>query len=134
MASVRLRHANTTEPSAVLIAEPLPQSREAARPSEQKVWLVTGAGRGLGVDIAKAALAAGHAVVATARSVESIAPMRLDGFTTAPVPAKFEAGTPNVGDAVGLAEPPGADDPAVVAHCRHQHRDITGRHRGDRRD
>ena len=28
--------------------------------SDKKVWLVTGAGRGLGVDIAKAALAAGH--------------------------------------------------------------------------
>lgn len=40
--------------------------------SEKKVWLVTGAGRGLGVDIAKAALAAGHAVIATARSTESI--------------------------------------------------------------
>ena len=40
--------------------------------SEKAVWLVTGAARGLGVDIAKAALAAGHAVVATARSVESI--------------------------------------------------------------
>jgi NAD(P)-dependent dehydrogenase (short-subunit alcohol dehydrogenase family) len=36
--------------------------------SEQNVWLVTGAGRGLGVDIAKAALAAGHAVVATGRN------------------------------------------------------------------
>ena len=34
---------------------------------EKKVWLITGAGRGLGVDIAKAALAAGHAVVATSR-------------------------------------------------------------------
>jgi NAD(P)-dependent dehydrogenase (short-subunit alcohol dehydrogenase family) len=33
----------------------------------KKVWLITGAGRGLGVDIAKAALAAGHAVVATGR-------------------------------------------------------------------
>jgi NAD(P)-dependent dehydrogenase (short-subunit alcohol dehydrogenase family) len=40
--------------------------------SEKQVWLVTGAGRGLGVDIAKAALAAGHAVVATARNPESI--------------------------------------------------------------
>ena len=28
------------------------------------VWLITGAGRGMGTDIAKAALAAGHAVVA----------------------------------------------------------------------
>jgi NAD(P)-dependent dehydrogenase (short-subunit alcohol dehydrogenase family) len=34
---------------------------------KEKVWLITGAGRGLGVDIAKAALAAGHAVVATGR-------------------------------------------------------------------
>jgi NAD(P)-dependent dehydrogenase (short-subunit alcohol dehydrogenase family) len=34
---------------------------------EMKVWFITGAGRGLGVDIAKAALAAGHAVVATGR-------------------------------------------------------------------
>jgi NAD(P)-dependent dehydrogenase (short-subunit alcohol dehydrogenase family) len=32
-----------------------------------KVWLITGTGRGLGTDIAKAALAAGHAVVATGR-------------------------------------------------------------------
>jgi NAD(P)-dependent dehydrogenase (short-subunit alcohol dehydrogenase family) len=31
------------------------------------VWLITGAGRGMGVDIARAALEAGHRVVATAR-------------------------------------------------------------------
>jgi NAD(P)-dependent dehydrogenase (short-subunit alcohol dehydrogenase family) len=36
--------------------------------TDKKVWFVTGAGRGMGVDIAKAALAAGHAVVATARN------------------------------------------------------------------
>ena len=41
--------------------------------SETKVWLVTGAGRGLGVDIAKAALAAGHAVVATGRNPAKVA-------------------------------------------------------------
>jgi NAD(P)-dependent dehydrogenase (short-subunit alcohol dehydrogenase family) len=40
--------------------------------SEKKVWFITGAGRGLGVDIAKAALAAGHAVVATARNAASV--------------------------------------------------------------
>ena len=40
--------------------------------SEKKVWLVTGAGRGMGVDIAKAALAAGHAVVATARNADTV--------------------------------------------------------------
>jgi NAD(P)-dependent dehydrogenase (short-subunit alcohol dehydrogenase family) len=40
--------------------------------SEKKVWFITGAGRGLGADIAKAALAAGHAVVATARNADSV--------------------------------------------------------------
>ena len=40
--------------------------------SDKKVWFVTGAGRGMGVDIAKAALAAGHAVVATGRNPERV--------------------------------------------------------------
>jgi NAD(P)-dependent dehydrogenase (short-subunit alcohol dehydrogenase family) len=40
--------------------------------SEKKVWFITGAGRGMGVDIARAALAAGHAVVATARNADSV--------------------------------------------------------------
>jgi len=39
----------------------------------QKVWFITGAGRGLGIDIAKAALAAGHAVVATGRNPDKAA-------------------------------------------------------------
>jgi NAD(P)-dependent dehydrogenase (short-subunit alcohol dehydrogenase family) len=38
-----------------------------------KTWFITGAGRGLGLDIAKAALAAGHNVVATGRNPESVA-------------------------------------------------------------
>ena len=37
------------------------------------VWFITGAGRGLGLDIAKAALAAGHKVVATGRNTEKVA-------------------------------------------------------------
>ncbi len=41
--------------------------------TEKTVWLVTGAGRGMGVDIARAALAAGHAVVATGRNPEKVA-------------------------------------------------------------
>ena len=41
--------------------------------TEKKVWLITGAGRGLGVDIAKAALAAGDAVVATGRDAAKVA-------------------------------------------------------------
>jgi NAD(P)-dependent dehydrogenase (short-subunit alcohol dehydrogenase family) len=40
--------------------------------TEEKVWFITGAGRGMGVDIAKAALAAGHAVVAAARNTDTI--------------------------------------------------------------
>jgi NAD(P)-dependent dehydrogenase (short-subunit alcohol dehydrogenase family) len=42
------------------------------RMSEKKIWFVTGAGRGMGVDIARAALAAGHAVVATGRNPERV--------------------------------------------------------------
>jgi len=40
--------------------------------TDKKVWLITGAGRGMGVDIAKAALAAGNAVVATGRDPEAV--------------------------------------------------------------
>jgi NAD(P)-dependent dehydrogenase (short-subunit alcohol dehydrogenase family) len=40
--------------------------------TDKNVWLITGAARGMGVDIAKAALAAGHAVVATARTPEAV--------------------------------------------------------------
>src|SRR5712692_3290139 len=39
----------------------------------RKVWIITGAGRGMGVDIAKAALAAGHNVVATGRKTDKVA-------------------------------------------------------------
>jgi NAD(P)-dependent dehydrogenase (short-subunit alcohol dehydrogenase family) len=41
--------------------------------SDKKVWFVTGAGRGMGVDIAQAALSAGHAVVATGRNTATVA-------------------------------------------------------------
>ena len=41
--------------------------------SDRKVWFITGASRGMGVDIAQAALAAGHAVVATGRDTEAVA-------------------------------------------------------------
>jgi len=40
--------------------------------TEKKTWLITGAGRGMGLDIAKAALAAGHNVVATARNPDVV--------------------------------------------------------------
>jgi NAD(P)-dependent dehydrogenase (short-subunit alcohol dehydrogenase family) len=40
--------------------------------SNKKVWLITGASRGMGVDFAKAALAAGHAVVASGRDNDRV--------------------------------------------------------------
>ena len=39
----------------------------------KQVWFITGAGRGMGVDIARAALAGGKAVVATGRDIDSVA-------------------------------------------------------------
>jgi len=38
----------------------------------KKVWLITGAGRGMGADFARAALAAGHSVVASGRDRERV--------------------------------------------------------------
>ena len=40
--------------------------------TDKSVWFVTGAGRGMGVDIVRAALAAGHAVVATGRNTDAV--------------------------------------------------------------
>ena len=40
--------------------------------ANSKTWLITGAARGMGVDIAKAALDAGHSVVATARNADKV--------------------------------------------------------------
>jgi NAD(P)-dependent dehydrogenase (short-subunit alcohol dehydrogenase family) len=41
--------------------------------TEKKTWFITGAGRGMGADVAKAALAAGHKVVATGRNPDAVA-------------------------------------------------------------
>jgi NAD(P)-dependent dehydrogenase (short-subunit alcohol dehydrogenase family) len=38
-----------------------------------KIWLITGAGRGMGLYLAKAVLAAGHKVVATGRNTDKVA-------------------------------------------------------------
>jgi len=40
--------------------------------TEKNVWFITGAGRGMGVELAKAALAAGNAVVATGRNIDTV--------------------------------------------------------------
>jgi NAD(P)-dependent dehydrogenase (short-subunit alcohol dehydrogenase family) len=75
--------------------------------TEKKVWLITGAGRGLGVDIAKAALAAGHAVVATGRNAakvanavgdhENLLPFKLDVTQPQDAPAAVEAAVAQFG-------------------------------------
>ena len=40
--------------------------------TDRKLWFITGAARGMGVEFAKAALAAGHAVVATGRRTDAV--------------------------------------------------------------
>src|SRR4051812_23825821 len=40
--------------------------------SKTKIWFITGAGRGMGVDFAKAALEAGHMVVASGRDAQRV--------------------------------------------------------------
>jgi NAD(P)-dependent dehydrogenase (short-subunit alcohol dehydrogenase family) len=69
--------------------------------TEKKVWFITGAGRGMGVDIAKAALAAGYGVVATGRDPERVSAaigdsddllsVKLDVTDTADAQAAVEA-------------------------------------------
>src|SRR5947207_12290868 len=44
-----------------------------AHKAARKVWFITGAARGMGVDFAKAALAAGHTAVATGRDSNAVA-------------------------------------------------------------
>ena len=74
---------------------------------DKKVWLVTGAGRGLGVDIARAALAGGHAVIATGRNTEKVSsaigehddlfPVKLDVTEPAEAEAAVAAGVDRFG-------------------------------------
>jgi NAD(P)-dependent dehydrogenase (short-subunit alcohol dehydrogenase family) len=50
----------------------LGSDREDNKVTDKKTWFITGAGRGMGVDIATAALAAGNAVVATGRNPDTV--------------------------------------------------------------
>jgi NAD(P)-dependent dehydrogenase (short-subunit alcohol dehydrogenase family) len=75
--------------------------------SNKKVWFVTGAGRGMGVDFVRAALAAGHAVVATGRDTERVSkalgqsddllPVRLDVTSRADAEAAVGAAVDRFG-------------------------------------
>jgi NAD(P)-dependent dehydrogenase (short-subunit alcohol dehydrogenase family) len=67
-----------------------------------KVYLITGAARGLGVDLAKAALAAGHDVVATARQADKVT--RALGSDDRILPIKLDVTKPqDASDAVATA-------------------------------
>jgi NAD(P)-dependent dehydrogenase (short-subunit alcohol dehydrogenase family) len=73
----------------------------------RKVWFITGAGRGMGADIAQAVLAAGHAVVATGRDTdritaalghsENVLPVKLDVTSRADAEAAVRAAVSRFG-------------------------------------
>ena len=73
----------------------------------KRVWLITGAGRGMGVEFAKAALAAGHAVVASGRDTDRVSkalgqsndllPVRLDVTSRADAEAAVGAAVDRFG-------------------------------------
>jgi NAD(P)-dependent dehydrogenase (short-subunit alcohol dehydrogenase family) len=75
--------------------------------TDKRVWFITGAGRGMGVDFAKAALAAGNAVVATGRNPEAVRTavgdaedllvVRLDVTSTADAEAAVKAAVDRFG-------------------------------------
>src|SRR3954463_16558264 len=72
----------------------IPHRRKVARVEEgdvvtkKKIWFITGAGRGMGADFAKAALAAGHTGVATGR--DSAAGARAVGESNDPLAVKLD--------------------------------------------
>ena len=73
----------------------------------KKVWLITGAGRGMGVEIVKGALVDGHAVVASGRDTDRVSkalgqskdllPVRLDVTIRADAEAAVEAAVDRFG-------------------------------------
>ena len=75
--------------------------------SNKKVWLITGAGRGMGVDFARAALAAGHTVVASGRDAAGVSralgrsddllPVKLDVTSRADAEAAVRAAVDRFG-------------------------------------
>src|SRR3954467_9123411 len=63
--------------------------------TDRNVWFVTGAGRGMGVDIVKAALAAGHRVVATGRNPDAVAKAIDAGKSDDLLPLKLDVTKPD---------------------------------------
>ena len=73
--------------------------------SNKKIWFITGASRGMGVDFAKATLAAGHAVVASGRDRD-----RVSIASQVPPPRRSIAGA----DAIATAQQKLADLKAQI--------------------
>jgi NAD(P)-dependent dehydrogenase (short-subunit alcohol dehydrogenase family) len=69
--------------------------------TDKKIWFITGAGRGMGVDIAKAALEAGGAVVATGRDPDSVS--RAVGADDDLLAAKLDVTRPSEAEAAVAA-------------------------------
>jgi NAD(P)-dependent dehydrogenase (short-subunit alcohol dehydrogenase family) len=63
--------------------------------TDKNTWFVTGAGRGMGVDIVKAALAAGHRVVATGRNPDAVAKAIDAGKSDDLLPLKLDVTKPD---------------------------------------
>jgi NAD(P)-dependent dehydrogenase (short-subunit alcohol dehydrogenase family) len=57
---------------APMVLLPIIHDHARRRMTMSKVWFVTGAGRGFGIDIAEKALAAAHSVVATGRNPDAV--------------------------------------------------------------
>ena len=68
-----------------------------------KVWLITGASRGMGASFARAAAAAGHSVVATARRPADVADALGDSFGDAVFPVALDVTDPDAADAAVTA-------------------------------
>ncbi len=64
--------------------------------TNKKIWFITGASRGMGVDFAKSALAAGHAVVASGQSNNLLA-VKLDVTSRAHAEAAVQAAVDQFG-------------------------------------
>src|SRR3989442_15978369 len=89
--------------------------------TDKKIWFITGAGRGLGVEIAKAALAAGDAVVATGRNPGAVAEavgesddllvVKLDVTSRADAEAAVRAAVDRFGRIDVLVNKPGTSTP-----------------------
>jgi NAD(P)-dependent dehydrogenase (short-subunit alcohol dehydrogenase family) len=75
--------------------------------SDKKIWFITGGGRGMGADFAKAALAAGHSVVASGRDTDRVSkalgesndllPVKLDVTSRADAEAAVRAAVDRFG-------------------------------------